>query len=361
MLSDEHGFLHPYVDSALCTECGRCTRVCPVLHRPVVNPEPTAIACRAHDDGLRAASSSGGVFSLLALRTLDAGGVVFGAVFGCNLDVVHEGVEVDAGLARLRGSKYVQSSLGDVYAQVKALLDEGRAVLFSGTPCQVSGLRSFLGRESPNLLCVDMVCHGVPSPVVWRHYLRWLETRLGEQATSASFRNKDGGWRGYSVVVGFSNGSEYRSSARQDPFVRAFLGDVCLRPSCYACEFKGLQRSSDVTLADFWGVEHVVPDLDDDRGTSLVLVHGDAGQAALDDVMPLMDVRPVLADEALQYNPSAVRSASRNPKTEAFYRDLEAMPFDKLVRRYTRPSFARRVRGLVGRVVRRALRLRLSE
>lgn len=355
MNADSSGFLYPVVDLEACTECGGCKRACPVLNPAPTDSEPDAYACIARDDALREASSSGGVFGLLGQQVVDAGGVVFGAVLDERLEVVHDWAESDESLSRLRRSKYVQSRMGDTYRRVRDALKSDRKVLFSGTPCQVAGLKSYLGRDYDQLLCVDIVCHGVPSPRVWRRYLEYLERLYKAKPVTAAFRRKDEGWRKFSLAVEFDSGAEHRMTLQEDPFLRAFLSDVCLRPSCHACRFKGLERSADITLADFWGVERVAPEMDDDRGTSLVLVNSAAGRLAFADVDVSLVSQPVSAESAVAHNTAAVRSATINPRTTAFYGHLDSLPFDKLVQKYCRPGLYRRIRGRVARLVRRVL------
>lgn len=352
MGDDSSGFRYPQVDLSRCTECGACRRACPVLNPAPVNGAPDAYACRAIDEAVRLASSSGGAFTLLAGEVLDRGGAVFGAAFDEDFTLVHQCAESRADLGPLRGSKYVQSQVGMAYAQIEQSLRQDRPVLFSGTPCQVAGLKSFLRREYESLLCVDMICHGVPSPRVWRSYLEFQERLFDGKARGVSFRRKDEGWRRFSLWVHFGNGAEYRSTLSEDPYLRAFLSDICLRPTCYACAFKGLQRHSDITLADFWGIEHVLPDLDDDTGTSLVLVNSPKGRVALDGVAARMQSSAVSLEAAVMYNPAALRSAHRHPRSDAFYRNLNTMSFDRLVRRYCSPSLWRRARRLLARAVR---------
>jgi len=349
MVADAEGFVYAEVDLAACTGCGICRTVCPVLGARDDYAEPVAHACRALDDTVRMASTSGGVFGLIAGQVLDEGGVVFGAAFDEGLSVAHRYVETRDGLGQLQGSKYVQSEIGPAYDQVASFLGSGRRVLFCGTPCQVAGLSSFLGDHPPELLTVDFVCLGVPSPLVWRRYVTEREEQSGARVVATSFRDKSEGWRTYSAALRFEDGSEYRRVLGADPYIKALRTTVSLRPSCYECRFKGLGRGSDITLADFWGVERVCPELDDDRGTSLVLVQSDRGQRALEGVSHLMESRQVPADVAVAANPSATGSAPRNPRREAFFGDLERLPFDRLVARYCTPGLVERVRGRIAR------------
>lgn len=353
--ADSKGFLYPEVDSDRCVECGLCATSCPVLSPPRKHPLPRAYACAACEDGLRECSSSGGVFGLLARQVVEAEGVVFGAAFDEYLEVMHVRAESHGQLAHLRGSKYVQSRTGSTYTEVRDALRADRRVLFSGTPCQVAGLKSFLRGDYAGLLCVDLVCHGVPSPRVWRRYMRFQEDRHGARIIEASFRNKKEGWmRSQDLLLKFDNGVGYRETPVRDPYMTAFLRDICLRPSCYACRFRGLERPSDITLADFWGIQNIAPEMDDDKGTSFVLVHSEAGRAAIDTLEQQQELRSVavLAADAIEYNPPAVRSAAPHPKSAEFYRDLESVPFDRLVRKNCHPSLVRRVLGRMSRVAR---------
>lgn len=280
---DTEGFLYPVVDSVKCIDCGFCELVCPVLH-PVNNGiEPLVYAAINNDESVRLQSSSGGIFTLIAELVLDRGGVVFGACFDQNWNVVHDYTETKEGLARFRGSKYVQSHVGNSFTQVKSFLDSGREVLFSGTPCQVAGLKNYLRKPYSNLLTVDLVCHGVPSPEVWKKYLQETVSRaygikkkkvvnFGDYISDISFRAKDKGWKKFNIKIIFHNGKVEMMPFFENPYMNAFLSDLSLRPSCYACPTKLHYVQSDITLADFWGVNEIKPDIDDDKGCGLILI-----------------------------------------------------------------------------------------
>lgn len=337
MEQDAEGFLYPKADEALCVKCGMCEAVCPVLNpvRSDENVTPAAYAALHTDDQIRAESSSGGVFSALAQEVLDRKGIVFGAAWTEDFrQVRHIAVESEAELSSLRGSKYLQSEMWDCYARVRSALKEGRAVLFSGTPCQVEGLHTFLGREYENLLLVDIVCHGVPAPAVWQRYLSQCSETAGAGIRSVSFRDKQTGWKQYKVKLFWENGAYQVRSLRKDPFMQAFLGNACLRPSCHNCRFKKVSRVSDLTLADFWGIEDVCPEMDDDRGTSLVLVHSEKGGRMLESVK--LQIRQVTLEEALKANPSAVSASPAHPNREAFLAALDTMPFEAAVKTWVR-------------------------
>lgn len=284
MSADREGFLYPVVDSVKCIDCGLCEKVCPVLH-PVNNEtEPLVYAAINNNEAVRMQSSSGGIFTLIAEYVLEHGGVVFGACFDSDWNVIHDYTETKDGLARFRGSKYVQSHVGICFTQVKTFLDSGREVLFSGTPCQVAGLKNYLRKPYSNLFTVDLVCHGVPSPEVWRRYLQEAVCRvygikkknvinLGEYIYDISFRAKDKGWKKYNIKIIFRNGKVEMMPFFENSYMNVFLSDLSLRPSCYACPTKLHHVQSDITLADFWGVNEIKPDIDDDKGCGLILIN----------------------------------------------------------------------------------------
>ena len=273
---DNEGFWYPKVDNENCVQCKLCIYCCPINQRAAVGEQfPDAYACRNKDDEIRLGSSSGGVFYLLGRHALDNGGVVFGARFDSHFHIVHGWTETEEGLLEFMGSKYVQSKIGDSYKHAEAFLRQGRKILFTGTPCQIAGLKSYLRKEYSNLLCVDFICHGVPSPKAWIKYLHFQEERTGSAVQRVAFRSKTSGWRQFSVCLCFANNAQYLQRFDGDPYMNAFLHDLSLRPSCYSCRFKTLIRQSDITLADFWGIEHVCPEMDDNKGTSLVLVNSE--------------------------------------------------------------------------------------
>lgn len=341
MIADQEGFGYPSVDNTSCINCLLCQQACPVLSPLPRVTHQSAFAVVSHDQAIRLASSSGGVFSLLANTVLAEEGVVFGAIYD-NGVIKHTRVEVAAGLDRLRGSKYAQSDIADVYRQVRSYLECGRRVLFVGTSCQVAGLANFLGARHPLLLCCDFICHGVPTPKALAEYILWHERQHGARVTSVQFRSKHLGWKRFCMRVTFEKGQDYIAPLDRDHYMRAFLKDLCLRPSCYKCNFKTPNRLSDITLADFWGVQHVCPTMDDDRGTSLVLGNTPEGEVALNGIKHQANFVEVDMVHALSYNPSATSSVRYNPKRKDFMRDLGKMPFDALVTKYGHPSLAER-------------------
>jgi len=352
MVPDSEGFLYPIVDSAACIECGACESVCPILNPTSTTHSIDGFACVHHDTAVRLDSSSGGVFTSLAQGVLARSGVVYGASFNNEWRVVHEAVEYPAELDRLRGSKYTQSSLETILPAVESDLKAGKQVLFTGTPCQVAGLKAFLGRDYDNLLCADLICHGVPSPAVWQTYVRMREHKANSKVVKISFRDKRTGWRTYSTSMEFTDGHTERQPHGSDPYMRLFLSNTILRPSCHACAFKNLeQRASDITLADLWGARRVLHRKDDDTGISLVIVHTEKGRSLLESVFKEVSSTSVDIGGAVVYNPAARGSSPSNVNRTAFFKDFTALEFPKVLRRYASLRSLRYYHGLMALVL----------
>lgn len=337
MRPDEEGFLYPHIDPEQCVRCGLCEKVCPMCStREEPEGEPEAYAAYDRREDVRLVSSSGGVFSLLAEKVLAEQGIVYGAAMEDVNTASHIRLSSADELHRLRGSKYVQSNIGTTYLQAREDLLSGKTVLFTGTPCQIEGLCAFLGKEHRNLICMDIICHGVPAQEVWRSYVHYRESLARSPAVRASFRNKKYGWKDFSMVLEFANGKAYVSSFREDLFMQAYLHDLCLRPSCYACSFKKCNRVSDITLADFWGIEQMCPQMDDDKGASLVLVHSEKGKSILQELFENMEHQRVDFAASIRKNPSMVTSVKKPEARDLFLRDMRQENFRKVVRRYVK-------------------------
>lgn len=310
MRADAEGFLYPHIDEESCIHCDLCREACPSLHQRALPKEKTrAFACRNKDEETRLASSSGGVFSLLAQSTVANGGVVFGAVYDEDFSVKHAYAESTEELWRFRGAKYTQSRINTAYRDAKKFLEAGRRVLFSGTACQIAGLQQYLGEAYENLTCVDLVCYGTPSPLAWKQYLAYREAAAGAKLTSVNLRCKENGWHINHVKYEFENSRVYCSAMMDDPYIYAFMANDTLRRSCFACRYKTTDRMADLTLADFWGVESVMPELDDNKGTSLVLAHSEKGLKLLESLCDLMERRETELQAALKANPLATSCA----------------------------------------------------
>lgn len=337
MKADKEGFLYPEVDLSQCIDCKLCEKVCPVLQPAFLDRKTKVFAGINNDIKIRLQSSSGGIFTLLAERTLRKGGIVFGACFDEQWNVVHSYTTTIEGLARFRGSKYVQSSIGDSFLQAKKFLDEGREVLFSGTPCQIGGLKNFLRKSYQNLLTVDVVCHGVPSPKIWRSYLhesvcnayhikkRDSSFSLTDKIINISFRSKENGWKDFCMSIAYKNGRKEMVPFYKDTYMNMFLSNLSLRPSCYVCPTKLHYEQSDITLADFWGVDQLHPEMDDDKGCGLILVHNDYALTLLQNLdCQLQEQR---LDEVIAYNPSIIHSVKEPVNRNIFYMILDKTNF----------------------------------
>lgn len=309
MHEDEEGFLYPQVDVTLCIDCGLCEKVCPMLAQNDVKKALQIFAAKNKNEHQRLRSSSGGIFILLAEQTIKMGGVVFGARFDKNWEVEHCYVETIEELEPLMRSKYVQSRIGNTYKEAEQFLKEGRRVLFVGTSCQISGLHRFLRKDYNNLLSVDFICHGVPSPGIWRKYLQEIKNNaLQSEAagkntvlpfslksmpviTGINFREKGlggYGWKKYGFVVhgksplkGDQNSVLLSVDFGKDIYMKGFLRNLYLRPSCYNCLVKSGKSQSDLTIGDFWGISKLKPEIDDDKGIGAILVYTHKGIEAL--------------------------------------------------------------------------------
>ncbi|GFI36514.1 ferredoxin [Lachnospiraceae bacterium] len=272
MCPDQEGFWYPQTDPELCTGCGRCERICPVNDRSQGKEEERYFGVQAKDDTIRYASSSGGMFTLLAHAVLNRQGIVYGAGYSGNMEVEHRKICDKGRLETIRRTKYVQSSMKGVYREIQKDLQLGSWVMFCGTPCQAQALRQFLDGEDDRLLLVDLVCYGVGSPGIWKDYVTDLERRYKGKLKDFSFRDKRNRDHGQtrSFVIGES---EIVNTLYQDAYCRMYFRNYSIRPSCHHCSFCGIRRSSDFTIGDFWGVENVRPDFDDGMGTSLVIAH----------------------------------------------------------------------------------------
>lgn len=364
MKVDQEGFWYPEIDQTKCINCNLCEKVCPEL-KQYANPnalQPQALGAWNLDEQVRKQSSSGGVFTALAEWIIDQKGIIFGAGFDECLSVIHKKVTTTEELADLRGSKYTQSKIGSTYKEAKECLMQGKKILFIGTPCQIAGLYSYLQKEYENLYTCDLVCHGVPSPKVFNRYKEYLEGKNNSRVKKVSFRDKKHGWKVFSMALDFENNSRYIKTLREDPFMLGFLKDKYLRPSCHECTFSTLPRMADISLADYWGVSEKYPELDDDKGTSLLLVNTDKGQKILASCKKQLFMQECDFAHALQHNPCIAGSVKPHPEREQFFKDLDSIPFEELIKKYmSPPSWIRRkisrVRGILGAIKRRLFKV----
>lgn len=323
MQVDKEGFWYPCVEESKCIKCKLCENVCPAIENTTKNnPVNVALVAYAREDAIRMESSSGGVFSLLSDVVIKKDGIVYGAALDEDYKVRHISVSTLNEIDRLRGSKYVQSLIGTCYAECKEVLDTGRMVLFSGTPCQINGLKRFLQKPYDNLISVDILCHGVPSPLLWEQYLLDVRNKLGQEITKVSFRSKEKyGWKTFAMKI-VASSREYIQKHNSDLYMQLFLGNICLRPSCHECKFKDLERISDITLGDAWGVDKVMPDMDDNKGTSIIFIHTKRGETLFEQVKEQLIYREVNADELVPPSSESRRSAKPHRNRQKFFKML---------------------------------------
>ncbi len=311
----------------------------------------SAFAVKSLVEEKRHQSSSGGVFYLIAEEIINKGGIVYGAAFDEDFQVVHTGIERIENLPEIMGSKYVQSNIGGIFAEIKQSLEEGREVLFSGTPCQSAGLKKFLVKNYENLTIATVACHGTPSTKVWKKYIQEKENEYHAALSYVNFRDKRTGWKSYSITFGFNNGKEYSSAFSSDPYMLSFLMNYSLRSSCYQCNFKGQNLVGDIVLADFWGIEEIVPEMDDDKGTSLVLIKTEKGKRLLEAINLNIEIQEVPAVEAIKRNGGLLESAKKPEKLDKFWKELEQGSIEDSLKVATHRSFMQKFVGRIKRII----------
>lgn len=359
MRPDEEGFLYPAVDPKLCIGCDLCEKRCPAGKAHPENTQ-TVLGARNLDEGVRAASSSGGVFTALAKDMISRGGVVFGAAFDPSLRVEHVGAISESELEPMRGSKYVQSDAAEGIGHAAALLARDMPVLFSGTPCQIAGLLAKVGnKHRDKLLTVDFVCHGVPSPGVFASYIKGLEKKHGKRVTGYTFRDKRHGWKDFYAVATFEDGSEHVGSQREEPYLYGFLQNLYLRPSCTRCDnLRGSHHVSDITIADLWGAQTLCPDKDDDKGLSLVMVNTLRGAQALEACGAQIETFQAETCPMLRHNPSIEVPSRAHEKRGAFFKAYQKNGFEEecVMKLLAGPSLPERIVRRIAHLPKGALR-----
>lgn len=334
MKENNEGFQYPFIDKSKCINCGICEKTCPNLNRlKNENKIPSsAIAAYTKNEEERKNSSSGGVFSELARYILNQEGFVIGSKFDKDFNVIHKMVRNKEELKELQGSKYVQSDIGDTYKIAKKNLDENNYLLFVGTPCQIAGLKSYLKKDYDKLYTCELICHGVPSPKIWRKY---LEGKDKKNIEDVYFRNKDSGWNKFSIKIVYKNKKCKRKNLDKDKFMQLFLKNYSLRPSCYYCEFSKLPRVADISLGDFWGVENKYKEFMDDQGTSLILINNNKGKQLFNKIKENIYYKENCDLEyAIRNNPCICNSVEMPEKRKEFFENLDKMEFNELSKKY---------------------------
>ena len=329
MTLDDEGFLYPSVDPDKCINCSQCVRVCPSLKQSEINKVKNVYAGYARDNHEHMTSSSGGFFSVLAREVLKQNGVVFGAAYDDDMSVKHICIDNVNDLYRLKGSKYLQSRIEDTYNTCKKYLEAGRIVLFSGVPCQIGGLRTFLNKDYTNLICIDLICHGVPSPAVWKRYL--AERYRNEKVIRINFRDKSEGVSNARITYDLENGTKDSERYKDSVYVHGFLSNFYIRPSCFNCGYKGTSRTSDITLGDFWSIKEFHPEMNGDYGTSAIIIHTQKGQQWFDAVRDQLEICNATMKEAATWNESITEPAKKEIYRSRFYETCNTDTLDHVI------------------------------
>ena len=367
MHEDNEGFLYPVVDASTCTDCGLCEKVCPVINQDEPRKPLKVYAAKHEDDEIRMKSSSGGIFTLLAEQIIDVGGVVFGARFDEFWEVIHDYTETKEGLAAFRGSKYVQSKIGKTYQQAEFFLKAGRKVMYTGTPCQIAGLKKYLRKEYANLLAVDFVCHGVPSPKVWRMYLdesiacQNIESNIKSPCAmlrkkfikKIEFRSKSSGWKNFSFALSLiqSDGRivTFTTMYQSELYMQSFLYNLTLRQSCFSCSFKKGKNVADITMGDFWNIDSIDSSFYDDAGVSLLLVYS---EKALKYLKYNVQLRSGISyGSVLQGNHALDNSVIAHPNRNALFKNIDKKNIINILKNKIQYSFWFRLKRKIKKII----------
>lgn len=336
MKQDEEGFMYPIIDKSKCVNCGLCDKVCPIKNVKENENSQHAYIFQNADDKIRRESTSGGAFTAIAEYVIDNNGIVYGAVFDDKYKVIHKGIDNKEELYKFRNSKYVQSEMEDCYSEIKEYLNKGKLVCFSGTSCQVEGLKNYLGKHYENLILVDVVCRAVPSPLIWKKYLNMRQKQY-KDIRKIMFRDKYYGYKYSNLSIYNKNNDkkqEYHKGIDSDPYLRAFFTNICDRPSCYDCKFKKLHRESDITIWDCFEVEKYNKSFDDDKGTSRVLVHTDKGKNIINLINKKNRVEEIDVEKATNGFLAMFQPVKKNGKREQFFEDANRLTDEELFNKY---------------------------
>lgn len=315
---DKEGFRYPHVNKATCIDCHLCETVCPVRNQKTEGLPLKTFAAINYNVSIRTISSSGGLFFLFASKIIEQGGVVFGARFNESWDVVIDYTDSIEGIYPFMGSKYVQADPRDSYSKAKQFLEAKRLVLFTGTPCQIAGLQSFLKTKYDNLILMDIICHGVPSPSFWQKYLQEIKHNSNQELVHIGFRSKIEGWKRFNMMFQFADKTVYHKPFTEDLFMKLFLRNYILRPSCYHCPAKMGKSGSDVTIGDFWGIDDYMPAIDGDLGVSALLLNTEKGIKLAEGIHAVLI--ECLYENVLKRNPCLCYSCKVPAKRDIVFR-----------------------------------------
>ncbi len=333
MIKNEDGFIHPKINKHKCVNCGLCKKTCPVLNNSENKSLNQCYVAYSNDEDAKKTSSSGGIFDLIAKNILKDHGIVVGAAFNDKMELKHTAIEKIEDLEKLKGSKYLQSELDNIFSYIKEKINS-RKVLFVGTPCQVAGLHAFLKKDYDNLVCVDLFCHGVPSTKLFTKYIKELEKDNNSKVINYNFRDKKTGWDSYSNTCRLKNNKEISQLQKDNNYMKLFLSDIALRESCYNCNFKLGNKYSDITLGDFWGVQKYYPEMYNKQGVSAIIVNTEKGQKVFEDISNDLSYKECKLENIVSGNPSLAISGKTPKLRNEFFDELDNKDIDYLTKKY---------------------------
>lgn len=355
MKTDSEGFLYPYINNDKCIQCKQCQRACPSLNEPKKQDCQASYGAYVTDLNKRMQSSSGGIFAETARYFLINNGVVCGAAFDEQLQLRHIIIDNIDDLNKICGTKYLQSNINNTFKQIEKLLKSNKLVLFSGTPCQVAGLKSFLQHDYDNLLCIDLICHGVPSQRLFSRYC--AELSPDNKIIEMSFRDKTKGISNVNLKYICKDGNVIREPYSDSPYINGFIDNYFNRPSCYQCKNKGLKRASDITLGDFWGVENEYPQFADKNGISAVLIHTDKGKYYFSQIQNTVNTVKTTYEQIAKKNICLTQSVCLEKTRNYFFSVWDKMSIcdaisytNKKIKGSITRRFARKIKSLLPKV-----------
>lgn len=359
MTVDAEGFLYPEISSELCTTCGLCHKICPLTRRNQFEKKALqrVYAVKHRDTNVRSKSSSGGMFTAISEYILSKNGVIYGAVYDCNFVVRHGRAQTGEERDKMRGSKYVQSSLGDTLINVKSDLEGGRIVLFTGTPCQCAAVRKYLANvDCSRLYIMDLLCDGTPSPKFFKEYIAFIAKKNKDKVIDINFRDKMFGWNNKVMKIEMRKQS-YCKKASDDGFYQLFFNHILLRPSCYTCIYANKNREGDITVGDFWGIDEINSDFSDENGVSLVIINTPKGERIFEAIKNQLDISCQTMEDAEKKQLRLSKPARMGTRRNEFWKDYQTKGIEYVLKKYTTYGFIvrnkRRIKKIVWNVMRK--------
>ena len=351
MKCDNEGFKYPFIDQKKCVNCGLCKKTCPVLNTSANKSLKKCFVAYTKDDRYKSNSSSGGIFPIIATKILNEKGIVIGAAFDQNNELKHFGITNIKDLHKLEGSKYLQSDLNNIFSYIKEKVSSHK-VLFVGTPCQVAGLKAYLKNDYNNLICIDLFCHGVPSPKLFKKYVNELEMDNNDVLINYKFRDKVTGWDSYSNTAVFENSKKTELQLNNN-YMKLFLSDVALRESCFNCNFKLENKYSDLTLGDFWGVKSFYPEMYNKKGVSAIIINTDKGEELFKVIENELKYKNCNVEQILVGNPCLIQSVNRPIKRDSFFEKIDKENINNLTKEFTpKVSYITKIKNKIRSVLR---------